>query len=127
MISITPIGTVKNDIEDLSFQDWELAVSEIELSEPFSADSFNGIEQYSLLQIIFYFHRSDRFNLDDYIKKDDLGIFANQNYLHPNKLGVSIVKLLRKKNKSIIVQGLDAINGTPVIDIKPFSEKSFTD
>ena len=127
MITITPIGTVKNDVEDLNFQEWELSVSEIVLNDPFKDIAFTGIEKHSLLQIIFYFHKCDRFNPDTYSANDKTGIFANQNHVHPNKLGVSVVKLLRKKQNSIIVQGLDAINGTPVIDIKPFTERSFID
>lgn len=85
-----------------------------------------GIEGFSHLEILFYFHKVS----DDKIQYEarhprnnkewpEVGIFAQRGKNRPNKLGSTIVEFVERKQKELIVKGLDAIQGTPVIDIKP--------
>ena len=85
-----------------------------------------GIDEFSHLEIIFYFDKVS----DDKIQYEarhprnntdypEVGILAQRGKNRPNKLGLTIVELLELKQRTLIVKGLDAIDGTPIIDIKP--------
>ena len=90
---------------------------------------FEGIDEFSHLQIIFHFHLADKEPVlgsehprgnPDWPK---VGIFAQRKKRRPNSLGSTIVKLIRRDGRKIVVHGLDAIDGTPIIDIKPVMQE----
>jgi tRNA-Thr(GGU) m(6)t(6)A37 methyltransferase TsaA len=123
---IKPIAFVSNNRSEMIDDSWGEVISEIILADYFPSGCLNGIEDFSHLEIIFCFHllkdsdvvfdlRHPRNNLEFPLT----GIFAQRGRARPNKLGATIVELLEKRERSIIVKGLDAVNGTPVIDIKP--------
>ena len=129
-IELKPIGQVKNNRDEVLDDNWGEIISEITLSEDIIEDAFEGITDFSHLAIIFYMdkvmsekavaqYRHPRNNPD----LPKLGTYAQRNKNRPNKLGLTIVELLERKGKSIFVKGLDAINGTPVLDIKPIMEE----
>ena len=125
-LNLTPIAVIKNDRKEIKDDDWGGIVSEIVLEEFLSEDTLNGMEDFSYMEIIYYFHRVDvsKINYNTRHPRNNkqwpsVGIFAQRGKNRPNLLGHSIVKLLRKENRSLFVDGLDAINGTPVLDIKP--------
>lgn len=124
--SIIPIAKVNNNRKAIEDDNWGSVISTIELAENMSESSLEGINEFSHLEIIFYFDkvadddiqfeaRHPR-NSKEYPK---VGIFAQRGKNRPNKLGVTIVELLESNNKRLVVKGLDAIDGTPIIDIKP--------
>ncbi len=123
MISLAPIGHVSNKIQSIEFEGWSETVSEIILNEDIPHHAFNLLKQYEHLYIIFYLHRADKFNMIAYGKKsisaEESGIFAKFRAIHPNNLGLTKVKVLGISNNVLKVKGLDALNGTPVLDIKP--------
>lgn len=125
-MKIYPIAYVTNNRKDIEDDNWGSIISTIELVENMNESTLEGIQEFSHLEIIFYFDkvadekiqygaRHPR-NNKDYPK---VGIFAQRGKNRPNKLGVTIVELLDINNKKLIVKGLDAIDGTPIIDIKP--------
>ena len=125
-ISIVPIGKVNNNRKAIEDDNWGSVISTIELAENMSESSLKGINEFSHLEIIFYFDKV----ADNKIQYEarhprnnqeypEVGIFAQRGKNRPNKLGVTIVELLESNNKVLIVKGLDAIDGTPIIDIKP--------
>lgn len=123
---ISPIGFVKNIRENLEDDYWGNLVSEIKLNEDIPQESILGLEDFSHLEIIFYFDKvsKEKIILGASHPRNNLvwpkvGIFAQRKKNRPNCLGLSIVSLLKIEKKSIFVKGLDAINGTPIIDIKP--------
>lgn len=124
-ISLKPIAIVKNPRTDLSDDYWGNVISEIELLEDVPADSFDGIEEFSHLEILFFFNQSDKskivFNGHPRGNKNwpRVGIFAQRKKDRPNSIGLTIVELLERKGNTITVKNLDAINGTPILDIKP--------
>ncbi len=78
------------------------------------------IEESDFLDVIFYFHRSSGYILKG--KRRDgrtKGVFASRSPYRPSPLGLSRVKLLKREKNRLRVRGLDAINGTPMLDIKP--------
>ena len=125
-ISIVPIAEVSNNRKVIEDDNWGSVISTIELAEDMSESSLEGINEFSHLEIIFYFDKVADDNIQfearhprnnkEYPK---VGIFAQRGKNRPNKLGVTIVELIESSNKKLIVKGLDAIDGTPIIDIKP--------
>ena len=88
---------------------------------------FEGLADFSHVEVVFLFHRVQESeivtgsrhprNRSDWPK---VGIFAQRGKNRPNRIGVTICRLLSVENLSLEVAGLDAINGTPVLDIKPY-------
>jgi len=126
MIALSPIGTVKNTRRVVEDDHWGEIVSVIELTSSFTEEALLQIEEFSHAEIIYYFHlveetkietgaRHPRNNLD----WPKVGIFAQRGRNRPNRLGASIVKIIKREGPRLFVQGLDAIDGTPVLDIKP--------
>lgn len=126
MITMEPVGTVKNTRREISDDYWGGLVSEIILSDKYPEDALKGIDDFSHLEIIFYFDKArpaetktgaqhPRNNKD----WPETGIFAQRGKNRPNHLGLTIVKLIKKEHRSLFVLNLDAIDGTPVLDIKP--------
>lgn len=123
---LKPIAFVNNERHFGEDDNWGEVISEITLVDLFPDECLNGIENFSHLEIIFYFHLLDDADVvidlrhpRNNTKYPLTGIFAQRGRSRPNKLGATIVQLIGRNKRSVIVKGLDAINGTPVIDIKP--------
>jgi tRNA-Thr(GGU) m(6)t(6)A37 methyltransferase TsaA len=122
-----PIGNVRNSIRVLKREGWDSVVSEIAL-KPEYEEALEGLEDYSHLFVLFWITRiprSRRGMLKVHPKsREDLplvGIFATRTQYRPNPIGLTLVELLGRKKNVLRVRGLDAIRGTPVLDIKPIS------
>ena len=77
------------------------------------------IEDSEYLQILFNFHLAKGFNLKDKsYDGNERGIFASRSSIRPNTIGLTKVKLISKKGRKLLVTGLDALDGSPIIDIK---------
>jgi len=125
-IELSPIAQVYNDRKEIKDDDWGEVVSEIRLVEEIPARAFQGIDTFSHLEIIFHFDKADinKIKLEALHPRGDtsfpkLGIFAQRKKYRPNMLGLTIVEIMEHKGKSIFVKGLDAIDGSPILDIKP--------
>lgn len=122
-IKLKPIGFVKNNIKELRLGKFAGEISEIIVDEKF-ADALNGIEDYSHVIIVYWLHmvkdsvitHRPQGNPDVPI----VGIFACRCPQRPNPIAISTVKLIERKGNRIKVKGLDILDGTPVIDIKPY-------
>ncbi len=119
---VEPIGIVKNrwkDPDPLKTDEMMSETSLIEVSEKF-ADGLLKIENYRELYIIWQFHRSSGYELQTTTRSGDFrGVFACCSPRRPNAIGLTVVELLHVEQNILTVKGLDAINGTPVLDIKP--------
>jgi len=130
-ITLKPIGRVRNSIRTKKREGWETVVSRIELC-PKYAKALEGIEEYSHLMILFWLSRVPSAARGKILKihprsRPDLplvGLFATRTQYRPNPIGLTQVQLLGSKSNILTVKGLDALNGTPVIDIKPISPKT---
>jgi tRNA-Thr(GGU) m(6)t(6)A37 methyltransferase TsaA len=125
-ITLTPIAHIHNVRRNLDDDHWGNIVSEIRLDESLPQESLDGIETFSHAEIIFYFDQvADEENIPmsrhPRGKKDwsKVGIFAQRNKDRPNHLGLTIVSIVKREGRSLFVKGLDAVDGTPVFDIKP--------
>jgi tRNA (adenine37-N6)-methyltransferase len=125
-ITLTPIAHIHNVRRSLDDDHWGNIVSEIRLDESLPQESLDGIETFSHAEIVFYFDQvADEENIPmsriprgnkDWPK---VGIFAQRNKDRSNHLGLTIVSIVKREGRSLFVRGLDAVEGTPVLDIKP--------
>jgi len=125
-INLIPIGRVSNDVEYPSDVTWETVTSEVVIA-PHLIEALDGIEGFSHVVIIFYLHRVDE-DRRSLLKvhpenKEELplvGVFATRSPVRPNPIGVTVVQLLERRENVLKVLGLDAYDGTPVLDVKPY-------
>lgn len=120
MVEINTIGVVKNEFNELAdpFKMMK-CISKIEIDKIY-ADGLYRLDECDEIQIIFTFHKSKSYKLrhKNYYGEYK-GVFASCSPHRPGSIGVTTVKLLKIEDNVLIVSGLDAINETPVIDIKP--------
>ena len=127
-IVIRPIGVVHSQRQTLEDDHWGGVIAEIKLDgSQFSTDVLAGLDTFSHLEVVFAMHQVTAEEIEKRARhprgrKDwpRVGIFAQRAKMRPNRIGVSYCRLLRVDGLNIAVQGLDAIDGTPVIDIKPY-------
>ncbi|HSF16676.1 MAG TPA: tRNA (N6-threonylcarbamoyladenosine(37)-N6)-methyltransferase TrmO [Vicinamibacteria bacterium] len=89
---------------------------------PDLADGLRDIEGFSHLFVIWLFHRAAGFELVTCPPSDDRphGVFATRSPRRPNPIGLTVVRLLGRDGASLRVRGLDMLDGTPILDIKPY-------
>ena len=116
---INPVGIVSNGFNDpTDYHRIKEEPSTITVDNKYK-EAFLNIEECEYLDIIFWFHRSEEFQLSGRIPSGaERGVFASRSPRRPNSIGVTTVKLLECNENILVVEGLDAINNTPVIDIK---------
>ena len=126
MIVMEPIGQVRSARKDLSDDDWGAVTARIELLESFPADCLLGLEEFSHAEVLFHFDRVREAAVVRGARHPRgnqswplVGIFAQRGKDRPNRLGSTVVEILGREGRSLLVRGLDAIDGTPVLDIKP--------
>jgi len=124
-INLKPVAIVKNSRKSPADDFWGEVISEIELCDHIPTEAFTDITDFSHLEIIYFFDRVEKNDIVFSGKPRGnpvypvVGIFAQRKKDRPNTLGLSTVELLEHKGRTIKVRYLDAINGTPVLDIKP--------
>jgi tRNA-Thr(GGU) m(6)t(6)A37 methyltransferase TsaA len=97
------------------------AVGLVEVYPEF-ADGLTDIEALSHIYLLYAFHKSDGYTLQvkPFLDDREHGVFSTRHPCRPNPLGISIVKLLSRKENSLTVEGIDMLDGTPLLDIKPY-------
>ena len=130
MINLAPIGYVNSSRKDTSDDGWDAIEAQIEISPEFNPDCLEGIEEFSHIEIVFLFDRVPESAIERTARHPRanagwprVGIFAQRGKNRPNRLGVSVARLLHREDRLLTVRGLDAIDGTPVLDIKPVMEE----
>lgn len=121
-----PIGTVVSGRAVAADDNWDAETSEIELDDRFGPASVHGLDAFSHVEVVYQFHlvreqdvvlgtRHPRERLD----WPAVGIFAQRGRVRPNRLGVTVCRLVDIAGTRVTVTGLDAIVGSPILDIKP--------
>ena len=131
-ICLEPVGFVQTEAIGMEVRDKNL-ISKVVLREDLT-DALKGVEKFSHLFVLFWLHEmsdEDRKVMTVHPRgRADMplqGIFATRTPYRPNPIGLTRVKLLNVKSNVITVQGLDAFDGTPVLDIKPFDSWDTTE
>lgn len=124
-ITMVPIGVVRNGVTAPGGVQWEQVVSHIEVA-PELVPALLGVEEFSHLLIVFAFHRRPagpsplQVHPQGRAELPLVGVFATCSPRRPNPIAVTIVELLERAENVLTVRGLDALDGTPVLDIKPY-------
>lgn len=124
-IILHPIAWVRNERTEPVDDFWKDITSEIVLDESIPTEAFDNIEQFSHLEIVFYFHNANNTDIifsgrpRGNANYPNMGILSQRKKDRPNRIGLSTVELISHNERSITVKYLDAINGTPILDIKP--------
>lgn len=125
---VMPIGIVRSPVVEPAEYPWGVVKCRIDLDPArLTPECLVGLTDFSHVEIIFHFHRvaeseivTGRQHPRNRLDFPKVGIFAQRGRNRPNRLGVTICRLLSVENLSLEVVGLDAIDGTPVLDIKPY-------
>jgi tRNA (adenine37-N6)-methyltransferase len=126
-ISLEPIGMVVGGRTEPIDDDWGGVEATISLdASRFEPEVLCGLDEFSHIDVVFLFDRVDEADVHLGARhprnREDwplVGIFAQRAKARPNRLGVTCCELVRVEGLHVIVRGLDAIDGSPVLDIKP--------
>ncbi|MFQ5406366.1 MAG: tRNA (N6-threonylcarbamoyladenosine(37)-N6)-methyltransferase TrmO [Candidatus Micrarchaeia archaeon] len=120
------VGVVENKVKEHRFGGWKSVVSRIVLDDAFKA-GLDGLKDYSHVVVVFWMSNVKTCKIKHFPqgKKDqgvpEVGIFACRCPARPNPIAITTVKLLEVGENFVSVEGLDAVDGSPVLDIKPFT------
>jgi len=121
-----PIGFVKSPVTEQTDENWGEVVSEIVLDEIY-ARGLQGLTQFSHVLVVFFMHQAKFNPASDLVRRPqgradmpELGIFAQRAKHRPNPIGITAVPLINIDGNVLKIKGLDAIDGTPVLDVKPY-------
>jgi tRNA-Thr(GGU) m(6)t(6)A37 methyltransferase TsaA len=125
-IPMHPIGRVVCDVAAQTDHEWGTVTSRIELL-PEYRPGLLGLDQFSHLLVVTHLHQAD-FRPAEHLRRRPrglasmplVGIFAQRGKDRPNAIGVTAVRILSVDSDSVTVRGLDAVDGTPVLDLKPY-------
>ena len=126
IIELTPIGYVRGGRTLPEDDAWGAVEARIELDARFSPEALTGLDAFSHLEVVYHFHRADPARTEMRTRHPRgnpawprVGIFAQRARDRPNGLGVSVCEILGVSACEVRVRALDAIDGTPVLDLKP--------
>ena len=126
-MNIEPIGYIWSPVKDAVDAGWGKVDSEIHVNDDLAA-GLKNIEDWSHVVVIFYMHEVSFDPSQDLVRRPrglqempEIGIFAQRARHRPNGIGITAVKVLGVEGNVLRVRGLDAIDGTPVLDIKPYA------
>ncbi len=125
MWKMTAVATVVNGVKVMP-DDWSGIVSKLVFKTAY-VDGLYRLSHFDRLWVIFGFDRNNRTQLRVHPRHDPrkpiVGVFASRSPTRPNKLGLTLVDLVSVRRNIVTVRGLDAFDGTPVFDIKPYEEE----
>lgn len=126
---MNPIGIINTEYQSLKQmpiqpKGAENTISEIIINKEYAAGLAN-LDGFSHIYLIYEFHQSCGFQLSvlPFMDNTEHGIFATRAPRRPNPIGLSIVRILSINKNIIKVSGADVLNGTPLLDIKPYIEQ----
>jgi tRNA-Thr(GGU) m(6)t(6)A37 methyltransferase TsaA len=128
---IVPVGVVRSTRAAVEDDDWDAVRTRIELdAERFTPEALAGLETFSHVEVIFLMDRVDEARVErgarhprGHAAWPRVGIFAQRAKNRPNRLGVTVCRVLGVEGATLHLQGLDAVDGTPVVDIKPWVQQ----
>jgi tRNA (adenine37-N6)-methyltransferase len=123
-IELSPIGYVRNSAgPDTPTEQLQTQTSEIVIDGKYQ-DGLMGVDTNDLITVLFYFDRAEGYMLRLHPRGDEsrpiTGVFNTRSQFRPNHIGVTVARLKSVEGNRLVVEGLDALDGTPVLDIKPY-------
>ncbi len=124
--SITPIGVIHtpfNNLEGMPIQPSGAAdvIGSIVIDKAYE-EGLQDLEGFSHIILLYHFHRSKGYDLmvKPFLDDQKRGLFSTRAPRRPNPIGLSIVRLVKREENLLMIQGIDVLNNTPLIDIKPY-------
>ena len=127
-VELKPIGIIHSPYktkEDIPIQAYRSEdVDEIEMFKEYE-EGLDDIEDFSHIIMVYIFHKSQGYSLHvrPFLDPSLRGLFATRHPNRPNPIGISTVRLLERKGNILKIKGMDVIDGTPLIDLKPYVPK----
>ena len=127
-IIVEPIGYVRSTRTELLDDQWDAVESYVELDAArFTASALEGLTGFSHVEVVFYMNQVEQSKIETSARHPrnntawpKVGIFAQRGKNRPNQIGTTICRIKNLNGLELHVEGLDAIDGTPVLDIKPW-------
>jgi len=130
MAEVTPIAVVRSPRNDLSDDFWGAVEAEIVLDGAFGEEAFYGLAAFSHVEVLFLMDRVDPAKVEKGARhpreRTDwplVGIFAQRGKARPNRIGLTRATIVNVEGRVLTVRGLDAIDATPVLDVKPWMDE----
>jgi tRNA-Thr(GGU) m(6)t(6)A37 methyltransferase TsaA len=128
VIALNSIGTVRSTRQRVEDDNWDAERMSIELdADQFTEEAMAGLSDFSHVEIIFHMDQVDPAKIEKSSRHPrnnpnwpKVGIFAQRGKNRPNQIGTTICKIDKVIGRTLLLHGLDAIDGTPVLDIKPW-------
>jgi tRNA-Thr(GGU) m(6)t(6)A37 methyltransferase TsaA len=128
-INIIPIGIIKTPFDDLKGMPIQPSgaadvTGTIVIDKEYE-QGLSDLEGFSHIILLYHFHQSKGYKLivKPFMDDHKRGLFSTRAPRRPNPIGLSIVQLVKRQGNTITVKGIDVLNGTPLIDIKPYVPK----
>jgi len=124
--TISSIGTIEtpfNDLKGMPIQPSGAAeVQGTIVLEKEYEQGLSDLEGFSHIILLYFFHQSKGYNLmvKPFLDDQKRGLFSTRAPKRPNPIGLSIVRLIKREGNRLSIEGIDVLNGTPLIDIKPY-------
>lgn len=127
VVTMTPIGHVRGGRAAVEDDRWDAVTCRIELSDVVEPEATLGLEEFSHVEVVYLFDRVDPDQVCTGARhprgREDwprVGILAQRAKDRPNRIGVTVCRLDGVSATELVVRGLDAVDGTPVLDVKPY-------
>ncbi|HIE37810.1 MAG TPA: tRNA (N6-threonylcarbamoyladenosine(37)-N6)-methyltransferase TrmO [Anaerolineales bacterium] len=120
-----PIGVIHSPFQEKRETPIQAAFSKAEGTvevAPEYAAGLKDLEGFSHIILLYWFHQSEgpRLTVRPFLDREERGLFATRYPARPNPIGISVVELLGREGNRLRVRGVDVLDGTPLLDIKPF-------
>jgi tRNA-Thr(GGU) m(6)t(6)A37 methyltransferase TsaA len=126
-IPLNPIGKVHSSRKEILDDNWDRETCFVELENQFSPEALAGLSDFSHAEILFFMDQVDPSKVEKVARHPrnntewpKVGIFAQRGKNRPNQIGLTICRILKVEGLKVYLEGLDAVDGTPVLDIKPW-------
>jgi tRNA-Thr(GGU) m(6)t(6)A37 methyltransferase TsaA len=127
-MNVTPIGIIRSSRSEVVDDRWDEETFELILDPAlYTAEALFGLETFSHIEVIYHFDRVPEDQIETGARRPRnnpdwplVGIFAQRGKNRPNRIGVTVARVLAVDGTTVTVAGLDAVDGTPILDIKPW-------
>jgi tRNA-Thr(GGU) m(6)t(6)A37 methyltransferase TsaA len=127
---VEPVGMVRSPRRDLRDDFWGAVEADIVLTEAFGEAALFGLAEFSHVEVIFLMDQVDPAKVERGARRPRdradwplVGIFSQRGKARPNRLGLTRAAIVSVAGKTLRVRGLDAVDGTPVLDVKPWMDE----